>query len=693
MVWAGLAVGMAGVAVPGHAAGGAKAGVSSGVPVKPVEPKGMHSFDVSSMDKTADPCTNFYQYTCGNWKKHNPIPADEPAWGSFGILDVRNQYLLYTELKTAAAAAKSGTAKPLEAQYGTYFAACMDTDAINAKGAKPVQASLDAIAALKDKRAIGALLGDTRYDVGGFVGFGPEPDQKDSTHWIASVQQGGLTLPDRDYYLSADAHMVDVRAKYHDYIVKLMQLAGETPAQAQTTATAVLRIETALAKASMTREAMRDPDAIYHPMPVTQLEQMAPGFDWTAYFRAQKSPAFTRVDVSQPEFMKAMSGLIETEPLDALKQYMAFQTVNGMARQLSQPFDTAHFDFFGKVLNGQAEEEARWKRCTAGTDNALGEAVGQGWVKANFPPQAKQDMQQLVKNLETAMHADIADVSWMSDATKQQAELKLSEFRDKIGYPDKWRSYAGVKVEPGDWYGDAHRAAIFNNTYYLDKIGGTVDESEWGMTPPTVNAYYNPAENDINFPAGILQPPFYQFGMDPGVNYGSIGAVIGHEMTHGFDDEGSRFDGKGNKRDWFTAEDRKKFNARTDCEVKEYGSFSPLPGKTLNGKLTLGENTADNGGIRIAYQALQTVLDAEPAAVREKKTDGYTEDQRFFIAFGQVWCENVSPAMELQLLTADPHSPGEFRTNGVVRNFPAFGKAFGCKVGQPMMPVNSCRVW
>jgi putative endopeptidase len=682
---------LAGSDLPTFAAGAGNATLAADTQKNgaPQPPKTMHSFDLSSLDKTADPCTNFYQYTCGNWKKHNPIPPDEPSWGSFGILDQRNQYLLYKELKTAAADPKS----PLEKQYGDYFKSCMDTSAINTQGAKPVQPSLDAIAALKDKHGIGALLGDTRYDVGGFVNFGPEPDQKDSSHWIAGVQQGGLTLPDRDYYLSDDPHMKEVREKYHDYIVQLMKLAGETPTQAETTAQDVLRIETAMAKASMPREEQRDPDNIYHPMPVTQLEQLAPVFDWKQYFAAQKAPAFARIDVAEPDFFKAMNGLIQTEPLEALKQYMKFQTVNGVAQRLSMPFDEAHFDFFGKVLNGQAEEEARWKRCTASTDGALGEAVGQGWVKQNFPPQAKQDMKQLVANLETAMHADIGDVSWMSEPTKKEAELKLSQFRDKIGYPDKWRSYAGVAVSPSDWYGDAHRAGIFNNTYYLDKIGGPVDESEWGMTPPTVNAYYNPSQNDINFPAGILQPPFYQFGMDPGVNYGSIGAVIGHEMTHGFDDEGSRFDGKGNKRDWFTADDRKKFDERTDCEVKEYGGFAPLPGKTLNGKLTLGENTADNGGIRIAYQALQKVLAAEPAAQRDKKIDGYTEDQRFFIAFGQIWCENMAPAMQLQMLKVDPHSPGEFRTNGVVQNFPEFGKAFGCHEGQPMMPVHSCRVW
>ncbi len=655
----------------------------------PAPPRAMRTFDVSSIDKTADPCTNFYQYTCGNWKKHNPIPPDQADWVSFSILDERNQYLLYKELETAAEDPKT----PLQKQYGTYFAACMDTAAIDARGARPIEPSLQAIAALSGKQGIAGLLGNTRYDVGGFVDFEPEPDQKDASHYIAMVSQGGLSLPDRDYYLSQDAHMVEIRAKYHDYIVTLMKLAGDTPEQAARVADDVMRIEIALARASLPREEMRNPDNVYHPVPVPELVAMTPDFQWTALFQESGAPPFQRVNVAEPSFFKAMDSLVASEPLPALQNYLRFQTVNGSAQRLSQPFDEAHFQFFGKVLSGQDEEEARWKRCTASTDGALGEAVGQDWVRENFPPAAKQNMEMLVANLKDALHDDIAGLPWMSDATKREAELKLSEFRQKIGYPDKWRDYAAVTVQKDDWFGDSHRAGIFNNDFYLHHIGKPVDESEWGMTPPTVNAYYNGSMNDINFPAGILQPPFYDFSKDPAVNYGGIGAVIGHEMTHGFDDEGSRFDGKGNKRDWFTAEDRQKFTEHTDCEVKEYSSFSPVAGEHLNGKLTLGENTADNGGIRIAYQALQKVLASEPARERTQKIDGYTPDQRFFIAFGQIWCENARPDYARQAVKVDPHSPGEFRTNGVVQNFTAFGQAFGCHTGQPMMPATTCHVW
>ncbi len=655
----------------------------------PTEPKALHSFDTASIDKTVDPCTDFYQYACGNWRKANPIPSDQARWGTFNQLAERNNYLLYTELKQAA----DDPETPMQKQYGTFFAACMNVDQANALGDKPIEPSLRAIDAIADKKEIAAFLGNRNYISGGFFRFGDEQDEKDSSKQIAALNQGGLGLPDRDYYLTADERSEKVRSEYHDFLVTTFKLIGDDEAKAQAEAKNVMDIETALAKGSMARVDMRDPDKVYHPTPVADLKQLTPDFDWSAFFAGVHPPAFTSVNVAQPEFFKTMAQVIADEPLPALKSYLRFNTVDGVAPYLSKPFDEANFDFFSKTLRGQAVEQARWKRCTALTDRQFGEAVGQDWVKKNFPPEDKQSMEQLVANLKSALGADIEQLTWMSAATKQEAEKKLAAFRDKVGYPDHWRDYSAIQVTPTDFVADLHNASLFNYDYRINHIGRPVDEKEWGMTPPTVNAYYDPPLNDINFPAGILQPPFYSQSVDPAVNYGAIGVVIGHEMTHGFDDEGSRYDGQGNVRDWFTADDKAKFTKMTDCEVGEYGNFEPVPGQKLNGKLTLGENTADNGGIRISYQALQKVLASEPAAERTKQIDGYTPDQRFFIAFAQVWCSNVTDAYERVAAKTDPHSPGEFRTNGTVQNFEQFGKAFGCHTGQPMMPANACHVW
>jgi putative endopeptidase len=655
----------------------------------PTAPKALRSFDTTSIDKTADPCTDFYQYACGNWRKNNPIPGDQARWGTFNQLGERNNYLLYTDLKQAAATPKSALAK----QYGTFFGACMNVDQANALGDKPLQPSLHAIDAMRSKNDIAAFLGSKQYIGDGFIRFGVQQDQKDSTQQIAAISQGGLTLPDRDYYLTTDERSEKIRSQYHDYLVTIFKLIGDDAPTAETEAKNVLDIETALAKGSMPRVDMRDPDKIYHPMPASGLKQLTPDFTWDAYFAGVQPPAFTTVNVAQPDYLKTLASVINDQPLPALKSYLRFHSANDVAPYLSKPFDDASFNFFNKTLRGQAVEQARWKRCTTLTDREFGEAVGQDWVKQNFPPENKASMEKLVANLKDSLGDDIKQLPWMSEPTKQEALKKLATFRDKIGYPEHWRDYSAIQVTPTDFVADLHAAQTFNYDYQIGHIGKPVDEKEWGMTPPTVNAYYDPPLNDINFPAGILQPPFYSQSIDPAVNYGGIGVVIGHEMTHGFDDEGSRYDPQGNVRQWFTAEDRAKFDAKTDCEVKEYGNFEPVPGQKLNGKLTLGENTADNGGIRIAYQALQKVMEDEPAAERTKKIDGYTPDQRFFIAFGQIWCSNVTDAAERVMAKTDPHSPGEFRTNGTVQNFEQFGKAFGCHAGQPMMPANACHVW
>ncbi len=656
----------------------------------PVEPKAPHSFDLSAIDTTVDPCTNFFQYACGNWRKNNPIPGDQTRWGRFNELAEHNRYLLYTDLEKAASSPKT----PLQQQYGNFFAACMNTDLANQLGDKPIQPILTHIDGISDKKQLGQLVGHMQAQggVSAFMRFGVEQDQKDSTKQIASTIQGGLSLPDRDYYLEDNPRMAKIREQYRDYVVQIFKLLGDQDDKAAAEAKSVIDIETALAKGSLPRVELRNPDNVYHIMKVTDLNTLTPDFDWTAYIDQLRAPHFDTLNVATPEYFKALNQILSNESLDSLKSYLRFHVANTVAPWLSSNFADANFDFFQKTLQGQVEQTARWKRCTALTDRAMGEAVGQDWVKENFPPSAKENMEKLVAALEKALGDDIQSLPWMSPETKKQAEVKLDAFRRKIGYPDKWRDYSKLEVKRDDLIGNLRHSGAFQWDWEINHMGKPVDETEWGMTPPTVNAYYDPAMNDINFPAGILQPPFFDNSKDPAVNFGAVGMVIGHEMTHGFDDEGSRYDAKGNVKDWWTADDKKAFEARTDCEVKEYDGFEPVPGTHLNGKLTLGENTADNGGIRIAYQALLDTLKQE-SKNPGTKIDGYTSPQRFFIAYAQVWCENRTEQVQRVSAKTDPHSPGMFRVNGVVQNFEQFGNAFGCHKGQPMMPDNACRVW
>ena len=658
----------------------------------PPEPKAQQSFDLTAIDKTADPCTNFYQYACGNWKKENPIPPDQVRWGQFDELRQRNDWLLNRELETAAN--PDGKRTALEQKYGDFYAACMNTELADQKGVTALQPALDAINALSDKKQLAALLGtlEMPHGISGLFSFGVGQDQKDSTRQIAQAGQGGLTLPDRDYYLSQNPRQQRIRDQYVAHVTRMFQLAGDPPEKAASEAQSVMAIETALAQGSMSRTDMRDPAKRYHMMTLVDLGKLTPDFDWPVYLHGINMGSFETLNVMTPGFFTAMNAQIDTRSLEAWKSYLRWRALHDAAPWMSQAFVQENFNFFSGELLGQKEIAPRWKRCTRATDEALGEAVGQDWVKQYFSPEKKENMVKLVTALEAALAEDIQQLPWMSEATRKNAEEKLALIRKKIGYPEHWRDYSTLEVKRDDLLGNVARAAVYEDRRNLDKLGKPVDETEWGMTPPTVNAYYSQGMNDINFPAGILQPPFYDFSKDAAVNFGGIGVVIGHEMTHGFDDQGSKFDGHGNVREWQSPADRKAFTERTDCEVKEYGNFEAAPGQKLNGSLTLGENTADNGGLRLAYAALMASL-ANPPGTVAPQIDGYTPAQRFFLSFGQIWCENVREQAARSRALTDPHSPGQWRVNGAVQNFDEFGKAFSCKKGAPMYPENSCRVW
>jgi endothelin-converting enzyme/putative endopeptidase len=523
--------------------------------------------------------------------------------------------------------------------------------------------------------------------------FFSSPDLHNADMVIAYIDQGGLTLPDRKYYINdEDAKMVEQRKHLTDYATTLFTLSGQSAQQAADSAQAVLRIETALAKASMDRTVRRDPKTRDHKMTRDAALALAPNFYLSHYFADVNTPEFSEMNVSNPEFFKQVNGVIESEPLDALKTYVQWHLLNAGAPWLSTPFVDANFNF-RKSLTGQAEIKARWKRCVDATDGAMGEALGQRFVEETFGAEGKQRMLKMVDALERALDQDIRSLPWMTEDTKKQAKVKLDAIRNKIGYPDVWRDYSKLTIVPGDLMGNLLRANEFESRRQIAKISKPLDRKEWGMTPPTVNAYYSPPRNEIVFPAGILQPPFFDKKIDDDVNFGSIGAVIGHELTHGFDDQGRKFDPQGNLRDWWTEQDGKEFEQRASCVADEYGSFIAIDDLKLNGKLTLGENTADNGGARIALMALMSMIAEDQTGKAAEKIDGYTPEQRFYLGFARVWCEKRRPEFSRMLVNVDPHSPGRFRTNGVVQNMPEFEKAWGCKPGQAMVKENQCRVW
>jgi putative endopeptidase len=642
--------------------------------------------DVNFMDPGVDPCTDFFTYSCGGWLKKNPIPPDKTSWGLSSKLADDNKVLLREILEGAASSA--GSKDPVKQKIGDYYTACMDETTIEAAGVAPLKANLERINKMHSNRDL-ATVAASMPNRGVLFDFQSDQDFKNSTQVIAELDQDGLGFPDRDYYVKTDPKSVELRQAYLVHVQKMFELLGDLPAAAATNAQAVMRIETALANGSLTQVERRDPKLLYHKMTRKELEALSPTFRWKQYFSGTGQPGLRTLNVIAPEFFKAMNAVLQKEDLESWKAYLRWHLVHANAPYLSTAFVNADFDFFGKTLGGAQQLEPRWKRCVSYTDNDLGEALGQAYVQRAFPPQAKQRALEMVKEIEQAMERDIEGLSWMSTETKQKALEKLHTVANKIGYPDKWRDYSALTIAHDDEMGNVLRAREFEFHRQLAKIGKPVDRGEWGMTPPTVNAYYNPQINDINFPAGILQPPFFDPNADDAPNYGDMGATIGHELTHGFDDEGRQFDAQGNLRDWWMAEDGKQFEQRASCVSDQYSQYVAVDDIKINGQLTMGENVADLGGLMLAYMAWQN-------QTRGKKLDpidGFTPEQRFFIGYGQSWCAETRDETKRMYATIDPHSPDKYRANGVVSNTPEFQQAFQCKAGSPMVRENRCRVW
>jgi endothelin-converting enzyme/putative endopeptidase len=648
------------------------------------------SLDLRAMDRSVQPCENFYLYSCGTSIKDNPIPPDQARWDVYAKLTYDNQLFLWGLLLEAGKTA--GARTPNRQKIGDLFHACMDESAVEKAGAAPLDATLRQIAALKSLDTLPAFLAHqhlTLYASSMLFNFGSNQDYANSSSVIGFAEAGGLGLPDRDYYTKADAKSEEIRQKYLTHMTEMFRLIGETQEQAAADAKAVMRIETALAQASLTRVERRDPYKLFHKMTRAELQALTPSFRWNDYLTSLPAPAVNRINVTEPAFYRALEVQLKSNSLDDLKAYLRWHVIHAKARFLSSAFVEADFNFSSKYLRGVTAMQPRWKRCVQLVDHTLGEALGQVFVEKTFTPETKARTVAMTKEIETAMRSEIEGLPWMSPTTKRQALLKLRGVVDKIGYPDNWRDYSSVEIRPGDFLGDVERAAAFESHRDLAKIGKPVDRTEWEMSPPTVNAYYDAQMNDINFPAGVLQPPLFDPKMDDAPNYGNTGATIGHELTHGFDDEGRQFDAKGNLHDWWTKTDAKEFQQRADCVSDEYSQFKVVDDIKINGKLTMGEDVADLGGTLLAYIAWKA---ANKGKVLQP-IDGFTPDQRFFIGMAQWACGSERPENLRANAITDPHSPNEYRVNGVVSNMPEFQTAFSCRLGQPMVREKACKVW
>jgi putative endopeptidase len=650
--------------------------------------------NISSMDKTVDPCVDFFEYSCGGWIKKNPIPPDQTNWSVYSKLENDNKLILRNIVESAA---KPDPARDATKQkIGDYYAACMDESGIEKAGIAPLRPELQRVADLKSKAELARLVVSMQPAKENYVrqetvlfDFGSLQDFKDSTQVIAVADQGGLGLPDRDYYLKDDQKSQDLRKAYGAHVQKMFELLGDKPENTAVEAQAVMTIETALAKGSLTRVERRDPTKLYHKLSREELQALSPSFHWSEYFTRVGLGSLQSLNVATPDFFKALNGELEQENLASWKAYLRWHLVHASAPFLSSAFVKADFDFFEKTLQGIERLEPRWKRCVSAVDNQIGEALGQAYVERTFSPEAKQRALKIVRQIEAAMQQDITNLSWMGATTKQQALEKLHAVANKIGYPDKWRDYSALRIDRNDELGNVLRAREFEFHRQLAKIGKPVDRGEWQMTPPTVNAYYDPQMNDINFPAGTLQPPLFSAESDDAPNYGNTGGTIGHELTHGFDDEGRQFDAQGNLRDWWRPEDAKEFEQRASCISNQYSNYVIVDDIKINGKLTLGEDVADLGGLMLAYMAWKDETENQ----KLEPIEGFRPEQRFFIAYGQSWCGSTRDETKRLRATVDPHSPDKYRTNGVISNMPEFQEAFHCKPGAPMVRENRCRVW
>ena len=652
---------------------------------KAANEKNPPAFDLKNMDTSVKPQDDFYTYANGTWLKNNPIPPEESRWGSFNALIDKNNEALRVAAEKASKLKADATLAPEIQKVGDYYASGMDEKAIDAAKALPLAEEFNRIDEIKDKdgllKAIAHLHG---MGVNAFFGFTSGQDDKESTMVIAQAYQGGLGMPDRDYYTKEDDASKKLRDEYVAHVTKMLTLTGEPAAKAAADAKKIMALETSLAKPARTKVELRDPQKNYNKMKQAELQALMPDWNWANYFKEINLPAPGEINVGQPDFFKAANQVLTSTSLEDWKTYLRWHLIHSTAVDLSSDFVNEDFKFFGTTLTGAKQLKPRWKRVVTSTDASLGEALGKLYVADNFPPESKARMIELVKNIQSAMADSIKSRDWMDDATKAEALKKLAAFSVKIGYPDKWRDYSTLKIDRGPYVLNSARAAKFETDRELKKIGKPVDRSEWGMTPPTVNAYYNPQMNEIVFPAGILQPPFFNKNADDPINYGGIGAVIAHEVSHGFDDQGRQYDAQGNLRDWWTPESAAKYKERADKIVKQYSEYEPLPGLHINGELTEGENLADDGGVKLAFAALKKALAKNPEAAAQK-IDGFTPEQRFFLGWAQVWRANIrDEALKLRLNT-DPHSPTKYRCNGPLSNSLEFKKAFNLPDDCPMV--------